>query len=104
MMSYDHVTYTPSEDVTTESTDDLDEIEIISTQIIRLEAPKRPVRILTSTIESREEEVRRKRINRIVGFFAALIFLTCIALVFSTLMMSKDIDELVRNSNESSAK
>lgn len=96
MMSYDHVTYTPSEDVTTESTDDLDEIEIISTQIIRLEAPKLPVRILNSTIESREAEIRRKRINRIVGFFAALICLTCIALVFSTLMMSKDIDELGR--------
>ena len=90
-----HVTYTPSEDATTEYTDDLDEIEFISTQIIHLEPPLTPVHI-TRTIQTKVEEKKRRRVNRIVGFFAALIFLTCIVLVCSTMMMSKNIDELGR--------
>ena len=95
MRNYGQTTYTPPEDATTESTDDdLDEIEIISTQIIHLGTPIAPSDRLTSTTESREEEAKRKRINRVVGFFATLIFLTCIGLVCSTLMMSKNIDEL----------
>ena len=95
MRNYGQTTYTPPEDATTESTDDdLDEIEIISTQIIHLGTPIAPSDRLTSTSESPEEEAKRKRINRVVGFCATLIFLTCIGLVCSTLMMSKNIDEL----------
>lgn len=88
-----HIIYTPSEDATTDCTDDLDEIEFISTQIIHLEPPLSQVH-LQSRKETKAEEQKRKRVNRIIGFFAALIFLTCIGLVCSTMVMSKNIDEL----------
>lgn len=73
---------------------DTDEIKVISTQIIHLEIPTTSSVGINSVIETPEEENRRKRINRIVGFFASLIFFTCVALVCSSLMMSKNIDEL----------
>jgi hypothetical protein len=73
---------------------DTDEIKVISTQIIHLEIPTTSSVGINSVLETPEEENRRKRINRIVGFFASLIFFTCVALVCSSLMMSKNIDEL----------
>jgi hypothetical protein len=73
---------------------DTDEIKVISTQIIHLEIPTTSSVGIDSVLETPEEENRRKRINRIVGFFASLIFFTCVALVCSSLMMSKNIDEL----------
>ena len=93
-MYYNQEDLSPSEDVTTDITNDLDEIEVISTQIIRLETPVSSCLQIHSTSESREKERRGKRINRIVAFCATCIFITCIALVCSTLMMSKNIDEL----------
>ena len=96
MLDSSQGTCTPlADDITIDNTTiETDDIRIISTQIIHLEIPVASSLGINSTIETTEEEFRRKRINRIVGFFASLIFLTCVVLVCSSLMMSKNIDQL----------
>lgn len=82
-----------TDDVIFYSSNDIDDIKVISTQIIHVEIPVSSSFVIDRK-ETLEEEQRRKRINRIVGFFASLIFLTCVVLVCSSMMMSKNIDEL----------
>ncbi|XP_063419883.1 uncharacterized protein LOC134705043 isoform X2 [Mytilus trossulus] len=87
-----------TDDVIFYSSNDIDDIKVISSQIIHVEIPVSSSFVIDRK-ETPEEEHKRKRINRIVGFFASLIFLTCVVLVCSSMMMSKNIDELVRQSN-----
>lgn len=85
-----------AEDGMLDSYSDVDDIKVISTQIIHLDldVPVGSSVGINTIKETPEEEKRRKRINKVVGFCAALIFLTCVALVCSSLMRAKSIDEL----------
>ncbi|KAK3585809.1 hypothetical protein CHS0354_010593 [Potamilus streckersoni] len=82
---------------------DMDKIEILSSQIEDTDefflAP-----VSQSDVEELEKlvqkEKERRRVARMVVLVSGILFMISVALVAVSLYMSRDIDELVRNSNE----
>lgn len=96
------ITYNNStEDV--DSEDEFDKIEILSSSIETAdEFFLAPISSFTengfSALDIKEHQ--RKRIARIVAIVSGILLLVSVGLVTISLYMAKDIDELVRNSNE----
>ncbi|XP_052806097.1 uncharacterized protein LOC128235322 [Mya arenaria] len=85
------------------SDDDFDKIEVLSSQI---ETVDEFFLVPIANLSEREvemldrKELERKRIVRAVALVSGILFLVSVALVTVSLFMAKDIDEMVRNSNE----
>ncbi|XP_069121274.1 uncharacterized protein [Argopecten irradians] len=86
-----------------ENDDEHDQIEVLSSQIIYLEALPRPV-VQSAEDKKKECEARkekeRKRASRVVAAISVFFLAFCIVLISISFMISGDIDEIVRNSNE----
>lgn len=74
--------------------DDHDEIEVISSQIVYSEdLPANNINNEKKPLNIDKEEVKRKRITRVVAGVAIVLILTCLALVGITMRLSDSIDE-----------
>lgn len=83
--------------------EDFDKIEVLSSQI---EEPDEFLLAPATQVDTEElaqrvqKEKGRKRIARVIVLISVIMFLFSVVLVALSLYMSKDIDKLVRNSNE----
>ncbi|WAR05236.1 hypothetical protein MAR_020605 [Mya arenaria] len=96
------ITYNNSIDEVT-SEDDFDKIEVLSSQVEIVDefflVPIANLKEMEVEMLDRKE-CERKRIARAVALVSAILFLVSVALVTVSLYMAKDIDAMVRYSNE----
>lgn len=93
----DHVIMQKDNHVIIQNGEDHDQIEVLSSQTICVEAT--PVHVRLSTEDKLKEcearkEKERKRVSRVVAVISVILLGFCIVLISISFMLSGDIDEI----------